>query len=496
MKQAVFQAYNELASQDEEKIRKYMIDPTKKQEMIYLSINLVKINKRTTEQQRMLIITNLGIYNVKKRDVRRTVKIENIAGVTISNSSTEFVIHGLGEYDLRYKSPDREKILKYLIISYTKAQNKKLKFYITNKDILKDYCTQENEFKKKINNQPTWEPILVDGFMDINIFFANALLQQPVQQKVLYIDNQDIYKIWINDFETELIIGKGSLGDVYLVKQKGSDMKESYALKKLTEKDIGTNNLNRYEKLISENQNVGFFAPLKFAFRQNNDFYILTQFLPGGDLYKQINNNQYMSEEAAKFYFVEVALALQYCHANQIVYKDLKPENILIDESGHTYLSSYGFAYCDNYSQEHVITTLDYTAPEILNGNKHSFASDYWSLGVLLYEMVTGITPFYHENEELSIYLIKENSIIFPQQNQQKISKECQNLILGLLNSNEKKRFQFQEILVHPWLKSIQWDLFEVKGVPPPFIPQLKQGSAITGKYFDYKLIEKRDINF
>lgn len=78
-----------------------MIDPTKKQEMIYLSINLVKINKRTTEQQRMLIITNLGIYNVKKRDVRRTVKIENIAGVTISNSSTEFVIHGLGEYDLR-----------------------------------------------------------------------------------------------------------------------------------------------------------------------------------------------------------------------------------------------------------------------------------------------------------------------------------------------------------------------------------------------------------
>ena len=159
---------------------------------------------------------------------------------------------------------------------------------------------------------------------------------------------------------------------------------------------------------VVNHTNTNFVEPLEFAFRRNDQFFFFFKLMKGGDLYGLINRRHNLKEkDEAKFYFIEILLGLQVFHTKKIIYGDLKPENVLLDSEGHVNLVDFGSCRCvDKDTDVYLYTTLEYTAPEVLMGSNKSFASDFWALGNILYEMVIGIAPFYNENENLVMHLI------------------------------------------------------------------------------------------
>lgn len=206
---------------------------------------------------------------------------------------------------------------------------------------------------------------------------------------------------------------------------------------------------------MEEYENNQFTPNLMFAFQENSKIILITRLMPGGDLYKHLSLKHCFKESEVKFLFINIVLALQYFHAKNIVYGDLKPENILVDDDGYLRLTDLGFARSKHSASEELFQTIEYMAPEIINGEPLSKSSDFWSLGCILYEMLIGIPPFYHENEGLVLHLILKNQLHYP--NNCQLSQECKNMIAGLLTSDPKNRIGSKngvdEIKMHDWLK-------------------------------------------
>jgi serine/threonine protein kinase len=150
-----------------------------------------------------------------------------------------------------------------------------------------------------------------------------------------------------------------------------------------------------------------FIVQLHFAFQTNQKLYLVMEFLNGGELFHHLRREKVFTEARSAFYAAEIVLALQCLHQNDIIYRDLKPENILLDNQGHIKITDFGLSkegviYGKNLAYS-MCGTPDYLAPEILLGKGHGKAVDWWSLGVLIFEMLTGKAPFYHKNRNQTL---------------------------------------------------------------------------------------------
>lgn len=176
-----------------------------------------------------------------------------------------------------------------------------------------------------------------------------------------------------------------------------------------------------------------------------------------------------------KFYAAEVILALEYLHANEIIYRDLKPENILLDERGHVKLTDFGFSKRVPSYTYTVCGTPDYLAPEMIRSKGYTRAVDWWSLGVLIFEMLVGKPPFEDENPVNLYEKILECRIGWP--SSKLISPVVKDLLLGLLTSDVSQRYDGgdRNIKCHPWFADVDFDkVLKQDWVPPPFIPSLQ----------------------
>lgn len=188
-----------------------------------------------------------------------------------------------------------------------------------------------------------------------------------------------------------------------------------------------------------------------------------------------------------RFYAAEVILALEYLHANEIIYRDLKPENILLDEKGHVKLTDFGFAKRVPTYTYTVCGTPDYLAPEIIRSNGYTRAVDWWSLGVLIFEMLVGKPPFEDKNPVNLYEKILECRIDWPDD----INPVLKDLLLGLLTPDVEKRYGAtandgdRDIKRHPWFETIDFDLAFQRQLVPPYIPSVKDDgdSACFAKY-------------
>ena len=289
-------------------------------------------------------------------------------------------------------------------------------------------------------------------------------------------------KVKLEDFSLIRLIGVGSYGRVYAGTKKSS--KKLYAIKILDKKMINTkiqNNNIRTEKAILSNLNHPFIMKLNYAFQTKNSLYFITQFMHGGELnyhiYKEKNN--YFTEEKTKFYAAQIIIALNYLHENKCIYRDLKPENILIDINGNIKLTDFGLSkICDTYpcKAKTLCGTPEYFAPEILFSNEYGIEIDWWSLGVVIYEMLSGYLPFkIIQGKKITKSIYKQKIKIFKH-----FSGEAIDLIIKLLEYNPKKRIKYKEIINHSFFKDINWDKIKKKQIKPPFIPD------INGNLFRY----------
>lgn len=295
-----------------------------------------------------------------------------------------------------------------------------------------------------------------------------------------------------NDFQLLSLVGKGTFGQVYQVMKK--DTKRIYAMKVLSKKviiqkkeiqhTIGERNI-----LVRTAQtNSPFIVGLKFSFQTPSDLYLVTDYMSGGELFWHLQKEGRFEEPRAKFYIAELILALKHLHDHDIVYRDLKPENILLDANGHIALCDFGLSKANLTSDDTTNTfcgTTEYLAPEVLLDDQgYTKMVDFWSLGVLVFEMCCGWSPFYAEDTQQMYKNIAFGKVRFPRD---ALSIDGRNFVKGLLNRNPKHRMgatnDALELMAHPFFNDIDWEALEQKNVPPPFKPKLS--SELDTSYFD-----------
>lgn len=213
----------------------------------------------------------------------------------------------------------------------------------------------------------------------------------------------------------------------------------------------------------------------------------------GGELFYRIEKAGRLGEDQAKFYFAEVLLGLEYLHGLGVVYRDLKPENVLLDVDGHVRLTDFGVSrekVNPAVLQTSFCGSPEYMSPEMLGGRGHTQVVDFYCLGALLYEMLTGLPPFYHPDRARMYRMIQTEEVRIPRY----FSRNVKDLILKLLEKEPSRRLGTQkgaqEIKNHSWCTNIPWDQFLLKAVTPPFAPSL-QHSNFDPSYTSLPLTEE-----
>ncbi|KAF2473200.1 kinase-like protein [Lindgomyces ingoldianus] len=285
------------------------------------------------------------------------------------------------------------------------------------------------------------------------------------------------------DFEILKLIGKGTFGQVFQVRKR--DTRRIYAMKVLSKKVIVqkkevAHTLGERNILVrTAMAESPFIVGLKFSFQTPTDLYLVTDYMSGGELFWHLQREGRFHEARAKFYIAELILALQHLHEHNIVYRDLKPENILLDAKGHIALCDFGLSKAnltENATTNTFCGTTEYLAPEVLL-DEHGYTKmvDFWSLGVLVFEMCCGWSPFYAEDTQQMYKNIAFGKVRFPRD---ALSTEGRNFVKGLLNRNPKHRLgatrDAEELKAHPFFADIDWDALTKKNVVPPFKPKLK----------------------
>lgn len=284
-------------------------------------------------------------------------------------------------------------------------------------------------------------------------------------------------RVGIEDFEVLKVVGQGAFGKVFQVRKKGTS--DIFAMKVMRKDKIVEKNHVEYmkaERDILTKIDHPFIVQLKYSFQTKYRLYLILDFINGGHLFFQLYHHGLFREDLARIYAAELVSALCHLHANGIMHRDLKPENILLDADGHVMLTDFGLAkeFDENTRSNSLCGTVEYMAPEIILGKGHDKAADWWSVGVLLYEMLTGKPPFIGGNRYKIQQKIIKDKIKLPQY----LSSEAHSLLKGLLQKDASKRLGCgpvggEEVKLHKWLKPVNWKKLEAREVQPSFRPEV-----------------------
>uniref|UniRef100_A0A667HMZ2 Ribosomal protein S6 kinase beta-2 n=1 Tax=Lynx canadensis TaxID=61383 RepID=A0A667HMZ2_LYNCA len=245
-------------------------------------------------------------------------------------------------------------------------------------------------------------------------------------------------------FELLRVLGKGGYGKVFQVRKvQGTNLGKIYAMKVLRKAKIVRNAKDtahtRAERNILESVKHPFIVELAYAFQTGGKLYLILECLSGGELFTHLEREGIFLEDTACFYLAEITLALGHLHSQGIIYRDLKPENIMLSSQGHIKLTDFGL--CKESIHEGAVThtfcgTIEYMAPEILVRSGHNRAVDWWSLGALMYDMLTGSPPFTAENRKKTMDKIIKGKLTLPPY----LTPDARDLVKKFLKRNPSQR--------------------------------------------------------
>ncbi|KAM6969027.1 ribosomal protein S6 kinase alpha-1 isoform 4-T4 [Tautogolabrus adspersus] len=293
-----------------------------------------------------------------------------------------------------------------------------------------------------------------------------------------------------SQFELLKVLGQGSFGKVFLVRKvTAPDANQLYAMKVLKKATLKVRDRVRtkMERDILADVNHPFVVKLHYAFQTEGKLYLILDFLRGGDLFTRLSKEVMFTEEDVKFYLAELALGLDHLHSLGIIYRDLKPENILLDEEGHIKLTDFGLCKeaIDHEKKAYSFCgTVEYMAPEVVNRQGHTHSADWWSFGVLMFEMLTGSLPFQGKDRKETMGLILKARLGMPQF----LSTEAQSLLRALFKRNPTNRLGSnadgaEEIKRHGFFSTIDWNKLFRREIKPPFRPAVARPDDTF--YFD-----------
>lgn len=279
----------------------------------------------------------------------------------------------------------------------------------------------------------------------------------------------------IADFDIMRTLGTGSFGRVHLVRQKASA--RFYAMKVLRKSEIvrlkQVEHVHNEKNVLQKCQHP-FLVGMLGSITDSVNLYVFMEYVAGGELFSYLRKFQRFPAHVAKFYAAEVVLAFEFLHSQDIIYRDLKPENILLDSRGHIKLTDFGFAkYVPDVTWT-LCGTPDYLAPEVIQSKGYGKAVDWYSLGILIYEMMLGCPPFYDEDQMKLYEKILAGAVRFPPF----FDPLAKDLVRRLLAADLSRRFGnlkggSNDIKNHKWFAEINWDILFKRRVLPPIIPMV-----------------------
>lgn len=309
------------------------------------------------------------------------------------------------------------------------------------------------------------------------------------------------YKPKLSDFDTIKVLGQGSYGKVLLVREKSTG--RLFAQKQLQKASLIINESNEVheknyqrtlnEKTILEKVNHSNIVKLYYAFQDNNKVYLILEYLDGGEIFHHLAQQRYLSEKDASFYIAQIILALRYLHLNlKVIYRDLKPENCMLNSYGHLVLTDFGLSKVsteDDGRKHSIIGTAQYMAPEVIKGESYDYSVDWWSLGCVAYDMLTGGPPFTGQtNEKIMDKVVHSKKYLkFPFY----LSQDAKDFLRKLLQPNPEKRFDidhdFEKLKEHRFFRYLDWDLLlnnsNYDDIIPPILPVITD--PILAENFD-----------
>nr|CAG8497727.1 3439_t:CDS:2 [Entrophospora candida] len=307
-------------------------------------------------------------------------------------------------------------------------------------------------------------------------------------------------EVELSHFHLLKSVGKGAFGKVRVVQHKRS--KTVYALKYINkEKCIkmrAIGNIIQERRLLEEIE-YPLICNLRYAFQDDENMFMVLDLMLGGDLRFHLERQGRMKEDVVKFYAAEISLGLDYLHSKNIVHRDIKPDNVLLDEQGHAHLTDFNIAahYKEQKPFTSVAGSMAYMAPEMLKKKGYLYSVDWWSLGIVIFELLFGRRPFRGKNNSLLTKAILHEPLHFPDNPNMTLSEECLDAIKRFCERDISKRLGcngIEEIKQHPWFKDIEWDKLDTKQATPPFVPDPKRANFDATYELEELLLEDNPL--
>uniref|UniRef100_A0A3Q2Y9D5 Ribosomal protein S6 kinase n=1 Tax=Hippocampus comes TaxID=109280 RepID=A0A3Q2Y9D5_HIPCM len=314
--------------------------------------------------------------------------------------------------------------------------------------------------------------------------------------------NKGTEQIGLECFELLKVLGNGTYGKVFQVRKvSGSNSGEVFAMKVVKKAKIVCNAKDvehtKAERSVLEKVKHPFIVDLFYAFQTAGKLYLILEYLSGGELFMQLERKGFFMEDTACFYLAEISMALGHLHQKGIIYRDLKPENIMLTNKGHVKLTDLGL--CKESIHDGMVThtfcgTVEYMAPEIFMRSGHNRAVDWWSLGALMYDMLTGAPPFTDENRKKTVDKILKCKLSLPLY----LTQEARDLLKKLLQRSASLRLgagpdDASEVQAHPFFRHTNWEELLAHQVEPPFKPLLRSADDVS--QFDSKFTSQPPVD-
>ena len=468
-----------------------------REEIIQFSDKINKINRFGFKQERNILLTDKALYNLKKASLSRRIDYRNIDHITVSKLSDEIAIHCKDiDYDFRIVSSRKKMIIEVISKFYKQINNKEIELFEVEEKSLKEFVATIKDIMKikTKSNNIRHNSVNVETYLFGNISKTDVHIIDSEQKNSIIKKKRTFNNIRtdINDFEKLKTIGRGSVGKIYLVKYNFNN--KLYVMKSMRKDQLITDQL--VENIIVERNilllnQCEFILNLSFYIQTSERVYFITPFIKGGDLFHKLKNDMFLSEDLVKFYGAQIAIAIQHLHDLGFAYRDLKPENILIDEDGYLKLCDFGASVKIKgiEKEKNFAGSPEYAPPEIICFEGHTFMCDWWSFGILLYELLYGYTPFYDKDKNRMYDLIKSGSLSFPdsisingEYQKYKISDEAKDLISKLLEKDPGKRLGrkgLEEIQKHAFFDEIKFSMIRKKKIKAPFKPKIGKNNGL-----------------
>ncbi|XP_061381176.1 ribosomal protein S6 kinase alpha-4-like isoform X1 [Danaus plexippus] len=314
-----------------------------------------------------------------------------------------------------------------------------------------------------------------------------------VRHQIEYVNLNSASKVDISHFDLLKVLGTGAYGKVFLVRKRcGVDEGKLYAMKVLKKASI-VQKLKTAEHTRTERQVLEavracpFLVTLHYAFQTDAKLHLILDYVAGGELFTHLYQREHFHENEVRIYIAEIILALEQLHKLGIIYRDIKLENILLDAEGHIVLTDFGLSkeFCGGESRAYSFCgTIEYMAPEVVRSGSqgHDIAVDWWSVGVLTYELLTGASPFTVEGEKNTQQEITKRIVrcSYPVPND--VSPAVQDFIKKLLVKDPRRRLgggddDAEELKRHPFFQDLDWEAVSRREVAAPFVPQLSHAA-------------------